>query len=286
MPADDATEFDTATAVRPTDDPTTFAADVDPGWSVGPKPNGGYLLALGARAAGAALGLTGGAHRDPVAASAHYLHAPDPGPIEAATEVLRAGRSASQVRVTLRQGGAACVEATYTLATLPDPPPAPWWSNLEPPALAPIEACTRSVSHREGMPFTVSVMDRADLRLDPAVLGFAAGAPSGSGELRGWVSFADGRPADPLGLLFFLDALPPATFELVFTGWVPTLTLTTYVRARPAPGPLRIRQRAQAVDDGRVDEVCEIWDATGRLVAQASQLAAIRIPEGAEPPAR
>ena len=65
---------------------------------------------------------------------------------------------------------------------------------------------------------------------------------------------------------------------------MPTLTLTSYVRARPAPGPLRIRQFVQSVDDGRFDEVCEIWDSTDRLVAQATQLAAIRLPEGAVAP--
>lgn len=131
----------------------------------------------------------------------------------------------------------------------------------------------------------MSIMDRADVRLDPAVMGFATGSPSGRAELRGWISLADGRPADPLAMLFFLDSLPPATFELARTGWVPTLSLTAYVRAWPAPGPLRVRQYAQSVDQDRIDEVCELWDATGRLVGQATQLAAIRIPDGVEPPA-
>ena len=94
--------------------------------------------------------------------------------------------------------------------------------------------------------------------------------------MKGWISFADGRPADPLGMLFFLDTLPPATLEVVLTGWVPTLSLTTYLRAVPAPGPLRVRMRAGEIADGRVDEVCELWDATGRLVGQATQLAGIR----------
>ena len=34
----------------------------------------------------------------------------------------------------------------------------------------------------------------------------------------------------------------------------------------------------------RFDEICEVWDASDRLVAQATQLAAIRIPEGLAPP--
>jgi hypothetical protein len=76
--------------------------------------------------------------------------------------------------------------------------------------------------------------------------------------------------------LFAVDAFPPATFDIAFTGWVPTLELTAYVRALPQPGPLRIQHRAQLIDDGRVDETCLVWDRTGRLVAQATQLALIR----------
>ncbi len=277
-------EFDAATAVRDRGDGTLFDLAIDAGWTVGPKPNGGYLLAAVARAGGAALGAVASPHRDPLAATAHYLAAPDPGPATVEVAVLRTGRTASQVRATLLQDGRACVDAAFTFGTLPDPPPQPWWSDRELFDVAPIEECVRIPGNREGSPFVVPIMDRSDLRLDPAVMGFAFGRPSGDANLRGWVSFADGRPIDPLALLFFLDALPPATFELVATGWVPTLSLTSYVRARPAPGPLRIRQRAHAVDEDRVDETCEVWDSTGRLVGQATQLAAIRIPDGAEPP--
>ena len=127
-----------------------------------------------------------------------------------------------------------------------------------------------------GNKFKVSIMERSDLRLDPSVLSFAAGKPSGRGELKGWISFGDDRPIDPLALLFFLDALPPATFEISLSGWVPTLSLTTYLRATPAPGPLQVRMYVQQVSGGRVDEVCELWDSTGTLVGQATQLAAIR----------
>ncbi|CAN5519568.1 thioesterase family protein [soil metagenome] len=276
-------EFDLATAVRPRGH-GTFDIDVDPGFTVGPKPNGGYLLALAARAGGEALTVAGSDHGDPVAATAHFLWAPDAGPAEVQTHVLRTGRSASQVRATVVQDGRACVEATFTMSTLGGGRSEPWWTGPAPPEVASIEECVRLPAARDGAPFVVSIMDRTDLRLDPAVLGFASGRPSGKADLRGWIAFADGRPVDPLGLLFFIDALPPATFELAEAGWVPTLSLTAYVRAAPAPGPLRVRQWAQSVDGGRFDEVCELWDADGRLVAQGTQLAAIRIPEGLEAP--
>jgi len=276
-------EFDVATRIQTTD-ANSASAVIDRGWTVADKPNGGYLLALMARSVGAALAHAGSPHRDPLAATAHYLRAPSIGAVEIDTEVFRAGRGASQARATLRQDEKACVDATFTMATLePDPAP-PWWSDRSIFDVAPIEECRRLPAAREGAPFEVPIMDRSDLRLDPAVLGWTAGQPSGRADLRGWISFADGRPADPLGLLFFVDSLPPATFGLVETGWVPTLSLTAYVRARPAPGPLRIRQTAHSIDGNRVDETCEIWDSTHRLVAQATQLAAIRIPDGARPP--
>lgn len=282
--AEFAFEFDRATAVRPSGDGTTFAMDVDPGWTVGPKPNGGYLLAAAARAAGVALDAAGSEHRDPLSSTAHYLAAPDAGPAEIQTQVLRTGRSASQVRATIVQDGTACVDATFTMGTLTTDPAGPWWSNQVPFSLPPIDECVKVPSSSEGNDMIVSIMDRSDLRLDPDVIGFAMNRPSGRAELRGWLSFADRRPMDPLGLLFMVDAFPPATFELARTGWVPTISLTAYVRAQPVPGPLRVRQAAQVVDGGRFDEICEIWDASDRLVAQATQLAAIRIPDGLQPP--
>src|SRR5258708_3923841 len=90
-----------------------FSAEVSPEWTIGGKPNGGYLLAMLGRAAAAV------AARDHVvAASAHYLHSPDPGPVMIRAEVLRAGRSASQVRAQMRQGDQACVEALVTTGLL------------------------------------------------------------------------------------------------------------------------------------------------------------------------
>jgi hypothetical protein len=107
---------------------------------------------------------------------------------------------------------------------------------------------------------------------------------SGSGELRAWLRDDHDGALDPIGLLFAADALPPATAGIVFTGWVPTLDLTVYVRALPAPGPLRLPARTQLIQDGFADEVCEGWDSAGRLVLQSSQLAALRLPPDAGPP--
>jgi hypothetical protein len=269
-------EFDVATTVKPGAVDGTYDLDVDAGFTVGPKPNGGYLLACVARAAGVALADLGSTHHHALAATAHYLGAPDPGPATIEIDVLRQGRGASQVRGTLSQDGKRCVDVTLTMGTLPEAGTAPVWSSVQPFEVAPRDQCVRVPAEPPGNKFKVSIMERSDLRLDPSVLSFAAGKPSGRGELKGWISFGDDRPIDPLALLFFLDALPPATFEISLSGWVPTLSLTTYLRATPAPGPLQVRMYVQQVSGGRVDEVCELWDATGNLVGQATQLAAIR----------
>ena len=120
-------------------------------------------------------------------------------------------------------------------------------------------------------------MEQIEVRLDPDSTGFTDGRPSGRGELRGWLALPGGEAFDPASLLFAVDAFPPATFDIEFSGWVPTLELTVYVRAVPAPGPVRMLHRAQLIDAGRVDESCFVWDKTGRLVAHGTQLAGIRL---------
>lgn len=247
-----------------------FKAEVHPDWTIGGRPNGGYLLAMLGRAAAAV-----GAHEHVIAASAHYLHSPDAGEVVVEAQVLRAGRSASQVRTRLVQGEQVCVEALLTTSRL-DRETRPYWSGGVPEgATAPMDRCVRLPSTNPSGT-TVAIMDQIDLRLDPAVLGFAAGTPGGSGELRGWLALP-GEDFDPVALLYAVDALPPATFEVAMTGWVPTLELTAYVRALPAPGPVRIVQRALLIDAQKVDEACWVWDSTGRLVASATQLAGIRL---------
>ncbi|CAM5413678.1 hypothetical protein SCALM49S_05113 [Streptomyces californicus] len=92
------------------------------------------------------------------------------------------------------------------------------------------------------IPGSSAITERLDIKLDPAHrrLGDRR-APPGKGEMRGWFGLADGRDPDALSLLLTVDALPPTSFELGLTGWTPTVELTTHIRCRPAPGPLRVR---------------------------------------------
>jgi hypothetical protein len=248
-----------------------FDAAVDPNWTIGGKPHGGYLLAMLGRAAASVSGRS-----DVISASACYLRAPDPGPVHIDATLLRDGRTASHVRASLIQDDRVCVEALFMTGRL-DASAMPYWDHgLPKPGRADYEDCPRLIPVLpNGNP--VAIMEQIEVRLEPDSRGFTRGEPSGRGELRGWLALPGGEEFDSVSLLFAADAYPPGTFEIEFAGWVPTLELTVYVRALPAPGPVRVLQRAELIDGRRVDESCYVWDTTGRLVAQGRQLAGIRL---------
>ena len=280
--------FDAATEVTRDAAPGTWRADVDPSFSVGGRTNGGYLLAVATRAALAELEAAGGPHLDPVAVSGAFVAVAPPGPVDVVVEVLRAGRGSTVARAAVQSADAEpsrYLEATITCAKLPDSAGLADRPHDTVPVveLPPEEHCVRLPTQGPG--FDVALMGELSQRLDPACLGWTQGRPSGVGELRGWVRFDDDRPVDPLALVLAADCLPPATFDLGLTGWVPTMHLSVWLRARPDAGPLRVRQKARVVGmsgedagTGTVDEVCDIWDASGSLVATGHQLAGLRLP--------
>ena len=260
-----------ASAVRLRED-GTFDADASPEWTIAGQPSGGYLLTIMARAASAIA--------DPaqvIACSAHFLRSPKAGPVEVGTELLRRGRSVSQVRVRLGQGGRPCVEALMTTSVLngdqvtrfdggvPVLEPVPFADGVRLPPITP-----------DGL--RVPMLDQVDMRLDPECTGFIQGRPTGRGRISGWIDLFGEKGFDPVSLLYAVDAFPPATVDTTVASWAPTVELTAYIRALPAPGPVRVLSRARLVSPEWVDETCDVWDSTGQLVAQATQLA--KVPTG------
>jgi len=261
--------FAEATAITQTG-PGAFTADLDPLWTVVGKPNGGYLQAVAGRAAGVVA-----AHPQLVSATSSFLRAPRPDKVGVTTEVLRTARTTTHVRARISQGGEPCVETLVVFGTLAaEAASGTWLSGDRPPPGHPYAGCGRFQPPKDVFP--VDLLDQIELRVEPESLGFTAGEPRGLGEIRGWLSPPVTSAFDPLALLLAADVLPPATFDVRLTGWVPTISLSTYVRAIPAPGPVHITLRANAIAHGRVDETCTIRDSTGQLVAQSHQLAGIR----------
>jgi acyl-CoA thioesterase len=263
-------EFDLATAVRPTEE-GELSATIDPSWTVGDRPNGGYLLALATRAA---LTVTGQPH--PLAVSGHFLAPPSSGPAALRVRPLRRGRTVSSAGVTLLQQGRPCLEALVSSGQLRPGAEPDWSAGSQPPELPAVDECLPGQVDVPGRDVRIALMERLDLRLDPATAGWAVGRPGGRLEVRGWMRFRDGRPPDPLGLLQAVDALPPASFEIGVMSWAPTLELTVYVRDLPASGWLRCAARGRMLHGGWFDEQMEVWDQRDRLVAHSCQLAGAR----------
>ncbi|GAA3375956.1 thioesterase family protein [Streptomyces sannanensis] len=273
-------EFDRDTAVlrRGPHEPGVYDVELSAGWTIIAAVNGGYLLALLGRALGDAL-----PHPDPFTISAHYLTPSAPGRAVIRTELVRTGRTLSTGQASLFQydGNGAEIERIRVLASYGDLDSLPddVRTSAKPPAIPPPEHC---VGPADGPVPDVggssAIMDRLMLKLDPATVGWAVGAPSGKGEMRGWFGLADGRDADPLSLLLAVDGLPPTSFELGLKGWTPTVELTTHIRCRPAPGPLRVAITTRNLAGGFLEEDAEVWDSADRLVAQSRQLA--RAPRG------
>lgn len=253
-----------------------WSADIDAGWTILGNPNGGYLQTVMARVA---VEVASGrdAHPHVVAASSHFLRSPRPGAVELTAELLRAGRTTTQVRVRMSQQGAITGESLFTLGALGDAA-VDWATDDLPDPGAGIDDCTRYVPPREQFP--VEILHHAGLYLHPGQSAFteviADSAPRGLGEVRAWVKLPDGEDFTPESLLLAADILPPATFDVRPGGWVPTIELSTYVRATPVPGPVNVLLKANLVQGDRVDESATVWDADGNLVAQSHQFAGIR----------
>lgn len=265
-------EFDRETAVT-LRAPGVYDAELSSGWTIIRAVNGGYLLAMLGRALGDAL-----PHPDPFTVSAHYLSASQPGPAVIRTELVRTGSSLSTGQASLFQYAQDGTEverirvlATYgDLAALPDDVR----TSAQPPVMPGLQDCLGpSDGPAPKFPGNSAIQQRLNIRLDPATVGWVVGAPSGKGEMRGWFSLADGRDADPFSLLLTVDALPPTSFELGLKGWTPTVELTTHIRCRPAPGPLRVSITTRNLAGGFLEEDAEVWDSADRLVAQSRQLA-------------
>lgn len=258
--------FRDAIGVEPLGD-GRYGAVLGPHWTVGPKAHGGLLLVLLARAGLARVDAEApGSAPDPLCVAADFLRAPEPGPVELSTEVLKLGRTASVVAVRMTQGGRAMLAATLTAGRLPSGEPE--WVDLpdlaaEPPPDATDPGAGRSV---------FGIAGSCDVRVDTATLAFARGEQAPP-LLRGWTR-PRGEQADVLFALLAGDVLPPTVFNLGGAfGWAPTVQLTAILRGRPAPGWLRVESRTSVVSAPWFDEDVTVVDVAGRLVCQARQLA-------------
>jgi len=236
-------------------------------WHIGVVPNGGYVLGVALNAIGQTVH-----HPHPLTASSHYLGPSEAGPVEVQVEVLKEGRSLSTAIARVIQGGRARLTTIASFADLAAQT-GPTLLTLDPPALPPPDEC---VPRRPPTAAVATAFHHViDFRPSPRTAGWIDAERGQPAQIEGWIRFADGRPPDAQALPMLCDAMPPALFAAMETGWVPTLELTTHVRGVPADGWLAARVATRALMDGLAEEDCELWDSAGRLVAMSRQLARI-----------
>ncbi|MDR3664377.1 MAG: thioesterase family protein [Mycobacterium sp.] len=250
-----------------------FTATIDPMWTIGPKVHGGCMMAVCAAAAQQAIGMA--SELAPVALSANYLSAPDPGEVQLTTTVRKRGRQVCLVDVQLSQHGRTAVSCAVTLGPVDAKPPRHQESHpvsylpVEPPA----DAARVTAAHPLGQ--IVHVAQGCELLLDSSTP-FLTG-DQGDPVNRMWLRpFAADEANLDTAMLFAVmagDITPPVTMNRGFFGWTPTVQLTTYLRRRPAPGWLRVLASSTVVGDTWFEEDHVIVDSTGQVVVQSRQMA-------------
>jgi hypothetical protein len=267
--------FTTAMALREVDpdSPGTngrvFAADLNKHWTIGPKVHGGAMLALCANAARTAAGPS--ESLQPVAVSASFLWAPDPGPMRLTTSIRKRGRRISVVDVELTQGDRTAVHAVVTLGEpehlvpplLSANPVVDLMAPEPPDGIAPI-------GPGHPMAGLVHLAEGCDVR--PLVSTLQPSADGRPPMIQMWVR-PRGVAPDVLFALMCGDVSAPVSFAVGRTGWAPTVQLTAYLRGLPADGWLRVVCTCVQIGQDWFDEDHIVVDSVGRIVVQTRQLA-------------
>ena len=69
--------------------------------------------------------------------------------------------------------------------------------------------------------------------------------------------------------IFYADILPPVvTNKYGGTGWVPTITLTTFIRQLPTTKRVFADFKARDINKGYFEQDCNIWDLNVNLAAE------------------
>lgn len=257
--------FRDATALEPIG-PGRYRATIAEGWDIAGNANGGYLLAILARAVTEATGKP-----DPLTITGHYLAPGRPGPAVVDVVTHRIGGRHATAGATLSVDDRPILVALATatdLATASGPERA----ETTPPPVPPPEDC---VPIEPTDTFPPPFMGRVELRIHPEDAGFARGTKSGKARMRGWFRLRDGEPVDTLALVVATDAFPPTIFNADLpVAWTPTVELTAHVRAAPGSGWLRCAFATRFITGGYLEADGEIWDGD-QLIAQSRQLALV-----------
>jgi acyl-CoA thioesterase len=261
-----------------------YRAELGHDWDLVSVPQGGVIASLALRAAGLEVAYPEQSLRTSTTVFAGQTAA---GALEIEVQVLRRGRSATQILSTIRNEGAQA--GATVLAVFGSPRRGPSFVDVAPPVVPPPAACH---SYRDPppdglepvtpLPFWTRVEGRAALGHPP----WEEHEPTVS-DVATWLRFDDppvmpDGSLDPLGILTLADRMPGSIGEM--TGhrgaqwFAPSADLTVHLLEPLHSEWLLAHDRARWADDGWASAESSMWDENGTLVAYATQMTLFTYP--------
>ena len=261
-----------------TGDNGLYGAELDESWNLAPLPQGGVITSLSLRAAMRELAEPSQELRSCTTVFAGQVAS---GSLEIEVQLLRRGRSASQVSVTIRNVGEHA--GATTLAVFGTARRGPSFVEVAPPVVPPPSECR---SYREPLP--PGFEDRAPVPFWTRVEGRGAlGHPPwetwdpGRSDVATWLRFDDAPrrddgALDPLGVITLADRMPGCIGERIGPGgdpwFAPSADLTVHLFAPARSEWLLAHDRARWAHDGWASAESALWDESGNLIAYATQM--------------
>ena len=251
-------------------EPLSFSGHITNNWSIKGIPDGGYLMAILAKAM-----MQHSEMKATPIITANFLNRCEPGDAEILIEKMSASRQFNRFQGSLRQNKKEKIRA---FGTFSDENKECLLESYEAscPEIAELEKCLSIPELPNNTLFS-----QLDIRLDPACTGWWSGKLSGKSECKGYIKFKNQRPFDISSILLIADSFPPAVLssqEMV--AWVPTIELSVNIRKIPTTDWLKCSFRTRFITCGLLEEDGEIWDQKDELIAISRQIAQYRAPAG------
>ena len=254
-----------------------FTTTISEPWMLRVVPQGGIVAAIAEAAMRTVLDVPEQALRT---TSAFFVGQVQAGPVEVDVEVLRRGRSVTQLRASVRNPGAtAGLTATAVYGA---PRPGFDFVDLSFPEVEPAEGLR---GYRDPLPDGVEFDPGPILPFWDQVVECrpATGrapwepfVPDAPAEIAYWYRLddppvGDDGTLDVAGLLVAADTMPGAVWQRIppdSPPWFgPSLDLTLHVLGPAAPGWLLVHNRARVAGDGYASVESVLWDPTTRTPA-------------------
>ena len=249
-------------------EPFSFSGHVTENWSINGIPDGGYLMAILAKAM-----MYHSEMKSTPIITANFLSRCEPGGADVWIEKMSTSRQFIRLQARLSQKGKEKIRAFGTFAD----------ENKE----RMVENCETSGSDIAELEKCIPIPEvpnytlfrQMDIRLDPGCEGWMSGKLADRSESKGWIKFKKNRPFDIVSILLIADSFPPAVLSSQgMVAWVPTIELSVNIRHIPTTDWLKCSFRTCFISCGLLEEDGVIWDQKGELIAISRQIAQYRAP--------